>query len=88
MKTIRFISFLLFVAFLPACDKNDGKNDYKNDVSDGNIVIAEVVELEEIVGFDQALCKWTLLAEPPFVERGVRDGTIPRQEVEAWRSSL
>ena len=39
MKTIRFISFLLFVAFLPACDKNDGKNDYKNDVSDGNIVI-------------------------------------------------
>ena len=49
---------------------------------------SEVVELEEIVGFDQALCKWTLLAEPPFVERGVRDGTIPRQEVEAWRSSL
>lgn len=49
---------------------------------------SEVVELEEIVGFDQALCKWTLLAEPPFVERGVRDGTITRQEVEAWRSSL
>ena len=49
---------------------------------------SEVVELEEIVGFDQALCKWTLLAEPPFVERGVRDGTIPREEVEAWRSSL
>lgn len=49
---------------------------------------SEVVELEEIVSFDQALCKWTLLAEPPFVERGVRDGTIPRQEVEAWRSSL
>ena len=49
---------------------------------------SEVVELEKIVGFDQALCKWTLLAEPPFVERGVRDGTIPREEVEAWRSSL
>ena len=43
---------------------------------------SEVVELEEIVSFDQALCKWTLLAEPPFVERGVRTGPSPGRR---WR---
>lgn len=47
-----------------------------------------VVELEELVGFDQALCKWTLLAEPPFVERGVRDGFISGKEVGKWKASL
>lgn len=48
----------------------------------------QVVELAELVRFDQALCEWTLLRDPPFVGRGVRDGAISEKEVEEWRSSL
>lgn len=48
----------------------------------------KVVELAGLVEFDQAERSWRLAREPPFVERGVREGLISRGEVETWRSSL
>lgn len=46
----------------------------------------EVVHLERFVEFDQATRQWSLLFEPAFVEGGVREGLIEREEVREWRS--
>lgn len=47
MKTIRFITFLFFVAFLPACDKNTDENDASNE----NVVI-DYSKIKSRVTFD------------------------------------
>lgn len=47
MKTIRFITFLFFVAFLPACDKNADENDTSNE----NVVI-DYSKIKSRVTFD------------------------------------
>lgn len=46
------------------------------------------VRLEEYVGFDAVHESWTLVREPPFVERGVELGVFDEGEVESWRQSL
>ena len=43
------------------------------------------VELSECVSFDEATRTWSLLFEPPFVARGLAQGTLDEQEVAAWR---
>ena len=45
------------------------------------------VELEEFVSFDAAERRWSLLREPPFMERAVHAGMLEEEEVERWRSS-
>lgn len=46
------------------------------------------VRLEEYAGFDAVHESWTLVREPPFVERGVELGVFDEGEVESWRQSL
>ena len=44
------------------------------------------VELIDIVSYDQASDGWQLVREPAFVERACAEGTLPAEEVQAWRS--
>lgn len=43
------------------------------------------VDLTECVSFDVASRSWTLVAEPAFVEAGVRAGALDAEEVQRWR---
>lgn len=45
------------------------------------------VRLDECVAFDRSRRTWHLVSEPPCVARAVADGTLDREEVEAWRRS-
>lgn len=45
------------------------------------------VDLCELVSFDDAMRTWHLVAEPPFVRQGLREGVLQAGEVEQWRSS-
>ena len=45
------------------------------------------VALEEYVRFDAAGPAWELVREPPFVGRGLAEGVLDLEEVEAWRCS-
>ena len=44
------------------------------------------VRLTEYVSFDPAGPEWKLLAEPPFIARGIESGALKEEEVERWRS--
>ncbi len=44
------------------------------------------VELTDYVVFDMATRSWELVAEPPFIEEGLRSGALSEKEVESWRS--
>ena len=44
------------------------------------------VELTDYVVFDMATRSWELVAEPPFIEEGLRSGALSEEEVESWRS--
>ena len=43
------------------------------------------VELVPCVTYDQASGTWRLESEPPFIEEGIREGRLEREEVAAWR---
>lgn len=43
------------------------------------------VELTDYVVFDMATRSWELVAEPPFIEEGLRSGALSEKEVESWR---
>ena len=46
------------------------------------------VELTECVSFDEAARTWNLLFEPPFVARGLAEGTLDPREVATWRQEV
>lgn len=46
------------------------------------------VRLVECVAFDLTNRSWELTCEPTFVQRGVEEGLLDREEVSRWRSSL
>lgn len=45
------------------------------------------VLLRELVHFDDVARSWSLLEEPPFVDVGLREGILGREEVQRWRQS-
>ena len=46
------------------------------------------VGLEEIVSFDSVHRTWRLIREPSFIELGISEGLIDKEEVGKWRCSL
>lgn len=43
------------------------------------------VLLKQYVAFDEVIREWQLVEEPPFVEKALRMGALPEEEVMQWR---